>query len=400
MAGGADRVRQSRAEHGGGSRWGQRTPTVPAEEDEAMNGRTLFVLIGGLLAAGSPGYALPLFARQYGVDCNQCHSIAPRLNPFGLAFQANHYNWPGKKPLPGTSGRKSGLPPLPFSGLATFSGEDNRTVGKSAADFHTLELFVVNGFGVGRQRRGSYFVDALAATREDDGREGDLEKAFVSLPVVGRRGEGALTVGQFTPLTYQWDPNNQLTETLPFALADEVDGFTFTDPVPGVRAEYFNHPGQETADGNYLTVGVPFEGKLALNRHARWGGAHGVFAHGFRRWGYDSVGLFGFTHAGNHLEGVIGTHPLRKNLYLLGVGAVGHDSDGSTRRLAVQGEYVASPRLALTADLEALGGKQNDLGGIAAVTYYPFNLPVLRLTAEMVQRKGDRSLILFARGQF
>ena len=144
----------------------------------------------------------------------------------------------------------------------------------------------------------------------------------------------------------------------------------------------------------------PTLGKLALNRRARWGSPHGVFAHGFRRWGYSSVGLFAFTHAGNHLEGVIGTRRLKKNLYLLGVGAIGHDDEGSTRRLAVQGEYVASPRLAVTADLEALGGKQNDVGGIAAITFYPFKQPFLRLTGEMVQRKGDRTFTLFARGQF
>ena len=218
--------------------------------------------------------------------------------------------------------------------------------------------------------------------------------------MVGQRGQGALLVGQFIPLTYQWDPNNQLTETLPFALSDDLDGFSFTDPVPGLRAEYFDHRGQDSPDGNYLTVGVPFEGRLALNRHARLGSPRGVFAHGFRRRGYSSVGLFGFTHAGNHLEGVIGTYALGKNLYLLGVGAVGHDGEGTTRRLGVQGEYVAGPRLALTADLESLGGKQNDLGGIAAVTYYPFKLPALRLTAEIAQRKGDRAFTLFVRGQF
>src|SRR5207247_2868871 len=105
---------------------------------------------------------------------------------------------------------------------------------------------------------------------------------------------------------------------------------------------------------------------LWLNRHARLGSPRGVLAHGFRRWGDDSVGLFGFTHAGNHLEGVIGTHALSKKLHLVGVGALGHDSDGSTRRLAVEGEYVAGPRVALTADLEALDGHQNDVGGIAA----------------------------------
>src|SRR5262249_23100508 len=152
--------------------------------------------------------------------------------------------------------------------------------------------------------------------------------------------------------------------------------------------------------GNYVTVGVPFEGHLALNSHASLGSPHGVFAHGFRRWGYSTVGLFGFIHAGNHLEGVIGTRALSRNLYLLGAGAVGHDQEGATRRLGLQGEYVASPRFALTADLEWLGGHQNDLGGIAAITYYPLKLSVLRLTAEMVQRKGDRTFTFFVRGQF
>jgi hypothetical protein len=167
-----------------------------------------------------------------------------------------------------------------------------------------------------------------------------------------------------------------------------------------VRAEYFNHRGQENPSGDYLLVGVPFDGRLALNRHARWGNQKGVYAHGFRRWGNNSVGLFGYTHGSNHLEGVIGTYLLGKSLYLLGVGAVGHDDRGSTRRLGVQGEYLFSPRWALTADLESLGGHQSDLGGFAAITAYPFKSPVLRLTGEMVQRKGNRAFMLFARGQF
>src|SRR5438876_9073576 len=106
-----------------------------------MNGRTLFVLAGGLLLAASPGYALPVFARRFGETCQKCHSIAPRLNRFGLAFQANHYNWPGKKPTAGKSGRNSKLRALPFSGVATVTGEDNRTERKSTGKFSELEIF-------------------------------------------------------------------------------------------------------------------------------------------------------------------------------------------------------------------------------------------------------------------
>src|SRR6266566_8942485 len=100
-----------------------------------MSWRGVWLLTLGLLVAGSPGYALPMFARQYGVDCNQCHSIAPRLNPFGLAFQANHYNWPGGKPSTSKAAAKSEGLGLPISGLATFSGEDNRTERTSTAHF-------------------------------------------------------------------------------------------------------------------------------------------------------------------------------------------------------------------------------------------------------------------------
>src|SRR5437588_3210690 len=117
-----------------------------------MSWRGVWLLTLGLLVAGSPGYALPMFARQYGVDCNQCHSIPPRLNPFGLAFQANHYNWPGGSAPARKSARPSGLAALPVSGLAMFSGEDNRAERKSTADFRALELFVSNGFGAGRER--------------------------------------------------------------------------------------------------------------------------------------------------------------------------------------------------------------------------------------------------------
>jgi hypothetical protein len=357
-------------------------------------GRSLLAVV--LLMSGGPSEALPKFAREYGVSCQTCHSVAPRLTPFGLAFQANHYNWPGGS-APGT---KTGSPASLISGLATFSQENSRTDGKNTTAFRSLELFAADGFRVGGDRHGGFFVNGVAATTSADEHAGDLAKAFVALPIVGRRGQWALTAGQFTPLTYQWDANNQLTESSPAALAEGLEAFSLADPVPGVRAEFFDRRGEGTADGNYLTVGVPFGGQLALNRHARLSGARGAFVHAFHRHGWSTVGAFGYTHAGNHLAGVIGTYALRPNLYLLGVGSIGNEDSGHTRHLSVEGEYVAASRLALTARIEAAGGQENDIGAVAAVTYYPLPLPVLRLTAELTERKADRSFILFARGQF
>jgi hypothetical protein len=119
-----------------------------------MRERARWILVSALLLTASPSDALPVFARRYGETCQKCHSIAPRLNAFGLAFQANHYNWPGGKPPAAKSRQKSGLAALPISGLATFSVEDSRTDRKTTADFRTLELFAANGFGLSQRRRG------------------------------------------------------------------------------------------------------------------------------------------------------------------------------------------------------------------------------------------------------
>ncbi len=47
------------------------------------------------LALASPAEAIPAFARKYGTSCLTCHSVYPRLTPFGEAFRRNGYRFPG-----------------------------------------------------------------------------------------------------------------------------------------------------------------------------------------------------------------------------------------------------------------------------------------------------------------
>ncbi|WP_242394474.1 hypothetical protein [Anaeromyxobacter oryzisoli] len=47
------------------------------------------------LAAPAPASAIPAFARKYGTSCLTCHSVYPRLVPFGEAFRRNGYRFPG-----------------------------------------------------------------------------------------------------------------------------------------------------------------------------------------------------------------------------------------------------------------------------------------------------------------
>src|SRR5437588_5069934 len=113
------------------------------------------------LAAGRPSSALPEFARRYGVGCQTCHSVPPRLNTFGLAFQANHFNWPEQKKLVG----KDLLSRLPLSAIATTSYQNDFSADKSNTDFRDLVLFVADELRIGRMKSAGYFVQTILATR-------------------------------------------------------------------------------------------------------------------------------------------------------------------------------------------------------------------------------------------
>jgi hypothetical protein len=64
-----------------------------------MNSNRISTLltIAALAAVSAPrtASAIPSFARKYETSCQTCHTIYPRLNPFGEAFRRNGYRFPG-----------------------------------------------------------------------------------------------------------------------------------------------------------------------------------------------------------------------------------------------------------------------------------------------------------------
>ncbi len=52
------------------------------------------VAVVGVGLAG-PVEAIPSFARKYGTSCVTCHTVFPKLTPFGEAFRRNGYRFPG-----------------------------------------------------------------------------------------------------------------------------------------------------------------------------------------------------------------------------------------------------------------------------------------------------------------
>jgi len=355
----------------------------------------LLAISVGTVSLSGRAHALPVYSRQYNVACAMCHSVAPRLNKFGYAFQANHFNWPGPKPRPKQDASRY----LPVTTITTFSYENDLTGKQDTADFRSFELFFSSGLGIGRGRQGGFFVNLLAAATGDD-TNGDLDDAYVSLPIAGRRGQLAVTVGQVTPLLYQYDPVNSLTDTLPYGFSEGVDDFSFAESRPTVRLDYFDNRGKLSADGNYLSVAVPFRGHLELTRNASVGAGSGIFAHAFHRWGYTTIGALGYFHKDSNLSGLIGTYALRDRVYLTAIATLGHEPGLSTTHLAAEAEYLPNRLFAVTGRVELIGGDRSDLATVAAVNYYPITSQFLRLSAESRQRRGDRGFDVTVRFQY
>src|ERR1035437_915697 len=58
----------------------------------------LFLALGMALSClvSTRASAVPAFSRKYQTSCQTCHSIFPKLNPFGTAFRLNGYHLPGE----------------------------------------------------------------------------------------------------------------------------------------------------------------------------------------------------------------------------------------------------------------------------------------------------------------
>jgi hypothetical protein len=52
-------------------------------------------LVTVVLGFSTNAFAIPAFARKYGTSCQTCHTVYPKLTPFGEAFRRNGYLFPG-----------------------------------------------------------------------------------------------------------------------------------------------------------------------------------------------------------------------------------------------------------------------------------------------------------------
>jgi hypothetical protein len=70
------------------------TPQHPASR-RAVRVTAWAILACALVAVPRTASAIPAFARKYGTSCTTCHTVYPKLNPFGEAFRRNGFRFPG-----------------------------------------------------------------------------------------------------------------------------------------------------------------------------------------------------------------------------------------------------------------------------------------------------------------
>src|SRR5271165_6167373 len=68
----------------------------------SMHKKRLFRFLGALalillaLSGQRPAFAGPQFSRQYNTSCSTCHTVYPKLNDFGKAFQNAGFQFPAE----------------------------------------------------------------------------------------------------------------------------------------------------------------------------------------------------------------------------------------------------------------------------------------------------------------
>jgi hypothetical protein len=262
----------------------------------------VLALFSALLAAPLPARAIPLFAHQYGVTCEKCHSVIPHLNAFGAAFLAF-----GER-LPGVS---SG-PAFPLSAKTNLldssenQGNGPNGAGLPKAIVDEIELFTTATIG----SRANYFVEQYVV---DGGEHGQLRDAWISeranpwnakIPVYLQGGSFTLPL-PVDPETFRdsyqdYTPYVQTVGANPFDFFDPKMGLRtgVGDPLRGLSLQLFAGPGYDRQSGLAKT-GVDTEtyaqdlmGAVALSVF-RYDGLRPVADEPFDR--FDRTG-FGLTY--------------------------------------------------------------------------------------------------------
>lgn len=185
------------------------------------------------LCAPLPSAAVPLFARQYGVTCEKCHSVIPHLNGFGAAFLAYGERFPGI-----SSGRTFPVAvKVNMVGSSQNQGDGPNGAGLPKAIVDEVEAFTTGTLG----SRANYFAEQYVI---DGGQHGLLHDAWIGdrvnpwsarIPVYAQAGMFTVPL-PVDPETFR----ETYQDYAPLIMTAGANPFFFKDPKMGVRVDAGN----------------------------------------------------------------------------------------------------------------------------------------------------------------
>jgi hypothetical protein len=345
---------------------------------------------------------IPYFARRYGVACQTCHALPPKLNAFGEDFRRRGY-------------RGADLEARPTVPLAVWASSrfDALPAGPGVADrtrTYVNRIEVVSG---GRLAAPwlSYFVEwrALSLETRGDGTLRDRSGRFEDLFVTASTDRLAVTVGQFRQID-QVDVSLRLGLSEPLILSASLPGqggadarqqglraFAPAGRSPTVRAAWTQDLGRWQWTS---AAALPFPGEFSvpLTEEALAEASNeielapkGLVLETFVRRGVASYGAHGFyDHPGRYLLNAVATGS-RAAAFWTAVAGVEKRDDAVQGRWSIEGEYVAHQLLALGARVENRAGDGAPPALLAyVVAHFPGTRYTFRFTAEQ-RIQGDRS---------
>jgi len=178
------------------------------------------VCLGLALSLNRRAEALPIFAHQYGLSCQKCHSAIPSLNEFGRAFLSAGYRIPNE--TPGAA--------FPISTKINLQYTSAPDPGLPKAVVDEVEFLTAGLIG----SRTNYFVEQYAV---DGGMHGNLREAWANYRFTAEEANVPmfLRAGQFT-LALPIDPETFRETASHYAVFDQTVGrntFNFFDPKLG-----------------------------------------------------------------------------------------------------------------------------------------------------------------------
>ena len=374
-----------------------------------------------VLAIATPAAAIPAFARKYGTSCLTCHTIYPKLNPFGEAFRRNGYRFPGvdsdyikadqialgqdayKKSFPNSVWPDEIPAAVPlsigFNGQALVSPAKNSSFGRAAnGAIFSLQNLVQEG----HIWAGAALDDTTTVWGEitfaNDGTI-DVEHAQLLFgDLIGPKHAVNVVVGRGFPTLTQYGPHSsyigdQLVTTVPvtgiyqgnpdpWTLVDNYDGLEVNGVVAG-RLDYSlgvnagkTLPGQTFATDNfYGHVGYKLGG-LRLDGE----GATGM-PDPLHPWAEDALGVFAFGYQSNSRFAGVGGGVQNDVANVFGLGARGQlgSAELNVGWYAERHDHGTADYAPVTAQVY-----------YAELSYvlYPWMVPVLRVEGSSLHPEG------------